>query len=128
LLQIRFIRSAVDDHADLRGMDGWTIFRCVFGIAMLSISNLICWPLIGVLSGMSIHEKKPLIAAVGGPAVYAITFICSVIGMALAGGKFARVFLRWRARVWTELLLKQGEMLGRSNDQGSKSQSNPKPQ
>ena len=28
--------------------------------------------------------------------------------MALAGGKFARVFLRWRARVWVELLLKQG--------------------
>jgi hypothetical protein len=127
LRQIRFIRGAIDDHADLHGMDRWTIFRCFFGLAMLGISNLICWPLIGVLSTMSLHEKKPMIAAVGGPTVYAVTFICSIIGMAMAGGKFARVFLRYRARVWAELLLKQGEFL-KPETRNQKSERNPKPE
>jgi len=127
LLQIPFVRSAVDDRADLQGMDNRTIFRCVLGIAMLSLSNLICWPLIAVLGGMSIHQNKPLIAAVGGPVVYAVTFICSIIGMAMAGGKFVRAFLRWRARVWTELLLRQGEFV-KPEIRNPKSEGNPKPE
>jgi hypothetical protein len=108
LASFRFIRSAIDDHADLAGFGSKMIMRLVFGLLLIAVSNAVCWPLIGVVTGMSVHLKKPLIAIIGAPAVYIIAFICCGVGMAMAGGKGARIFLRWRARVWTEWLLSHG--------------------
>ncbi len=108
-MQVQFIRSAIDDHADLNGMGPRLIFKLVAGLLLILVSNSICWPLIGVVSAMSVKTRHPLLALVGCPVIYAVTFVCCGVGMAMAGGKGARVFLRWRARVWTQWLLSHGE-------------------
>ncbi len=97
LAQIRFIRSALDDHADLAGLGPRRIVKLVSGLLLIAVSNAVCWPLIGVVTGLSAHRKMPYIAVVGAPVVYGIAFICCAIGMSMAGGKEAKIFLR-RAR------------------------------
>ena len=85
------------------------IARLIAGVLLIGVSNSICWPLIGVMSAVAVKTRHPTLALVGCPVIYAITFLCCGAGMALAGGKSARIFLRWRARVWTEWLLAHGE-------------------
>lgn len=111
LAQIKYIRSAIDDHADLNGMGPRLIVKLVAGLLLIAVSNSICWPLIGVISAMAVKTKRPMLAVIGDPMIYVVMFLCCGVGMAMAGGKGARVFLRWRARMWTEWLLSHGEAL-----------------
>ncbi len=109
LAQIKYIRSAIDDHADLNCKGARLIFKLTLGLLLIAGSNSICWPLIGVMSAMAVKTKHPTLALVGCPVIYAVTFICCGVGMAMAGGKGGRMFLRWRARVWTEWLLSHAQ-------------------
>jgi hypothetical protein len=109
LARIGYVRRTLDDHADLSAFNHRLPFRLILGLLLLSLSNLFCWPIISLLAGLSLRDRQPLVAAVGGPIVYGITFLCSVVGMYFCSGKDARVFFRWRVRVWVEWLLAHGE-------------------
>jgi hypothetical protein len=104
LARIGFVRKALDDHADLSAFNHRLPIRLIAGLLLISISNLVCWPAISVLA-----VKQPRIAAVGGPILYGITFVCCTVGMYFCSGKDMRLFLRWRVRVWVEWLLDHGK-------------------
>ncbi|HWE04090.1 MAG TPA: hypothetical protein VG326_16915 [Tepidisphaeraceae bacterium] len=108
LSQIGFVRGAVDEKADLSAFDHKPTVRIVLGVSMIGFSYLMCWPAISALGGISIYFKKPWIAAFGGPILYGLSHLCFLGGMALSGAKYARLFLRWLARVGVERLLSCG--------------------
>jgi hypothetical protein len=109
LMRIEYIRRAVQEHADLTAFNHRLPARLIAGLLLISVSNLICWPGISVLSGLAIRDRAPLLLALGGPIIYGITFLCSVAGMVWCSGKDARVFFRWRVRRWVDWLLAHGE-------------------
>jgi hypothetical protein len=113
LAQVGYIRRAIDDHADLGDMGARLIFRLILGLLIIGGSNIACWPTIGIVTAMSVRAHHPWIAVVGCPLVYGIAFTLCAIGMALAGGKGGRQFLRWRARLWVEWLLSHGPINAR---------------
>jgi hypothetical protein len=105
LSQIGFVRSAIEDRADLTPFKKRPTFRILAGVSAIGFSYVMCWPAISVLGGISIHLKKPLMIAIGGPTLYCLSHVCFLTGMALSGAEYSRIFLRWAARVGVEKLL-----------------------
>ena len=109
LAQIEFVRKAIDEHADLSAFNHRLPMRFIAGLVLMSLSNLVCWPVISLLAGISLRDKQPWIAAIGGPVVYGVTFVCCTLGMYFCSGTDAKLLLRWRVRVWVEWLLAHGK-------------------
>jgi len=108
LARVGFVRSAIDDRADLTPFKGRPTFRILFGVFLIGFSFLMCWPAISALGGISIHFRMPFLALVGGPVLYGSSHLCFLAGMALSGAEYSRIFLRWAARVGVEKLLSFG--------------------
>ena len=100
-----YVRSAIEDKADLSAFKEKPSTRVVCGISIIGFSYIIGWPAIGLLAMISIFLKKPLILAVGGPLTYGLSHLVFVLGMYLAGADYSRVFLRWATRVTVEKLM-----------------------
>jgi hypothetical protein len=112
LAQIRFVRSAIDERADLNAFKRPPNLQIIAGVFAICLSFVICWPAISALGGVSIYFGKPLIVGVGGPVLYGLSHLCFIAGMALSGEKYSRIFLRWAARVGVEKLLSHGPTTG----------------
>lgn len=108
LAQIRFIRNAIDARADLSPFRKRPTLRILAGVFLIGFSFVMCWPAIGVLGGISVCLKQPLIVGIGGPVLYVFSHLCYLAGMALSGTEYSWIFLRWTARVGVEALLRCG--------------------
>jgi len=96
--QSRFVRSAVEDRADLTELKQRPTPRTWFGIFFMGLSYVIGWPAIALLAYVSIRIGKPWLTAVGGPLLYGLSHLVFLLGMVLAGTQYTRPFLRWAAR------------------------------
>lgn len=105
LASIEFIRSAIDDKADMSAFREKPTAKIIFGLFLMGLSYLIAWPAISLLGIISIYYRNPVIVAVGGPLLYGSSHLMFIAGMYLAGVKYTRVLMRWSARRLTEKLL-----------------------
>lgn len=103
----RYVRSAIEDKADLSAFKKNPSVRIVLGISAIAFSFIIGLPAVGALATLSIYLKKPLIVVVGGPLIYALSHLVFLLGMYLAGADYTRIFLRWATRVTVEKLVKK---------------------
>lgn len=102
IAKTKFVRSAVEEKADLSAFRERPTLRIILGVSAICVSYIIGWPAVAVLATLSIYFKKPLIVAIGGPVTYALSHLLFILGMYLAGAKYTRIFLRWAARVLVE--------------------------
>ena len=98
-------QSAIADRADLNAFKARPSLRSLLGVFLIAFSYVIGWPLVGALGTLAIIWKEPLIAVIGGPLAYGLSHVVFLMGMYLAGAKYARIFFRWTARVAVEYLL-----------------------
>jgi hypothetical protein len=102
--ETRYVRSAIEDKADLSAFKKKPSVRVVIGISAIAFSYIIGWPAVAALGMLSIYLDKPLIVAIGGPLTYGLSHLVFLLGMYLAGADYTRIFLRWAARVTVEKL------------------------
>ncbi len=102
IAETRYVRSAIDDKADLSAFKEKPSVRVVFGVSVIAFSYVIGWPAVGALGALSIYLEKPLIVAIGGPLIYGLSHLVFMLGMYLAGADYTRIFLRWATRVTVE--------------------------
>ena len=57
----------------------------VFGIALVVLSYLTCWPVISLLGIAAAEMEKPGLLLIGGPVVYIASNLLFVAGVFLAG-------------------------------------------
>lgn len=107
IAETRYVRSAIEDKADLSALKKKPSMRVVFGISVIAFSYIIGWPAVGALGLLSIYLEKPLIVAIGGPITYGLSHLVFLLGMYLAGADYTRTFLRWATRVTIEKLVKK---------------------
>ncbi len=100
-----FVRSAIDEQADLSAFKGKPTFLVLAGIFCIVFSFVIGWPAVGALGVLSVKLHNPWIAGVGGPLVYGFSHLIFLLGMYLSGAVYSMVFLRWLTRVSMEKLL-----------------------
>jgi len=107
----RFVRTAMEDQADLSAFRQRPTPRMMVGISAIGISYIIGWPTVGLLGMVSLHLQEPLIVAIGGPVTYGLSHLVFILGMYLAGAEYARVFFRWATRVAVEKLTGRGNAI-----------------
>ena len=104
IAETRYVRSAIEDKADLSGFKKKPSVRVIVGISVIGFSYVIGWPAVGALGLLSIYLDQPLIVAIGGPLVYGLSHLVFILGMYLAGADYTKIFLRWATRVTVEKL------------------------
>ncbi len=105
--ETRYVRSAIEDKADLSAFKKKPSVRVVFGISIIAFSYVIGWPAVAALGALSVYLEKPLIVAIGGPLIYGLSHLVFILGMYLAGADYTRIFLRWATRVTAEKLMQK---------------------
>lgn len=99
-----YVRSALEERADLNAFRQKPTRRIIFGLIVIGISYTIGWPAVGAFGILAAYLEEPLILIVGGPAIYGMSHVVFIIGMYLAGAEHAKVFLRWATRMGMEKL------------------------
>ena len=105
--ETRYVRSAIEDRADLSAFKKKPSVRVILGISAIAFSYVIGWPAVGALATLSIYLEKPLIVAIGGPITYGLSHLVFMLGMYLAGADYTRIFLRWATRVTVEKFMQK---------------------
>lgn len=100
-----FVRSAMEDQADLSAFKAKPSPRIIAGLLAIMISYIIGWPAIAALGLLAIKLHEPWIVIVGGPLTYGLSHLVFMLGMYLCGAVYSLIFLRWLTRVSVEKLL-----------------------
>lgn len=100
-----YCKTAILQHADLSSIKEKPTPAALVGIILIAISYAIGLPAVIALGIIAVWTKEPLVAIVGGPAIYAVSTIMFIIGIKLAGKKYFVVFTRWLVRVLLEKML-----------------------
>lgn len=111
ITKIPFVRSAIEERADLSAFRARPTPRIIAGISVIVLSYVIGWPAVSVLGFLSIQTGKPALLLIGGPLVYGISHLAFILGMYLAGMKYTLIFLKWATRVAVEKFLPQQSAL-----------------
>ncbi len=114
-------RAAVASRADLSLFKQRPSFLFIVGLILLGLSYVIGWP--GVLaSGIAAaYLKSPWIFVIGGPAIYAFSFLVWGISMLLMGKdniKYAQALAKYGVRIFIEKFAPQSY---RENNPSSRS-------
>jgi hypothetical protein len=99
IAQTAYVRSAIEENANLDSLKQKPTPRMVWGLVIIGISYIIGWPMVGLLGMLAVVLNEPLVAIVGGPVTYGLSHLIFMLGAWLAGAEHARTFLRWAARV-----------------------------
>ncbi|HOX43778.1 MAG TPA: hypothetical protein PK668_09270 [Myxococcota bacterium] len=102
-----YIRRALDERADLSTFRQRPSRRLLTGLGVLAVSMLLGWPAVGALAGLAVYLREPLIGLVGGPAVYAFSWVLYGAALWIGGPdvlRYMNAFSRWALRRLTERL------------------------
>jgi len=102
-----FVRATIADKADLSAFNGPPSMKVMAGIGAILFSYVIGWPAVTFLAGVAVYFEEPLIAAIGGPLIYALSHLVFLLGMYLAGAEYTWIFLRWATRAAMLKLLRK---------------------
>lgn len=105
LLESDYVRSAIDDRADLSAFRERPSLRILFGIFLIAFSYVIGWPAVSLLGTIAVATGEPLVVAIGGPLTYGLSHLVFLLGMYLAGAEYSKIFFRWLTRVTVERLM-----------------------
>ena len=101
----RFVRTAIEEQADLSAFQEKPSFAVTTGVVLIIISSLLGWPAVAVAGIMAVKLNEPLIAVIGGPLVYGFSHLVFLLGMYFSGAEYSVIFSRWLVRVIMEKLL-----------------------
>jgi hypothetical protein len=106
---IDYVRTAIEDQADLSAFKQKPAPVVLAGVFAIGFSYVIGWPAIAALGVLSVKLHNPWIVAVGGPITYGLSHLVFILGMYLSGAKYSLIFFRWLTRVTMVKLLAQAE-------------------
>jgi hypothetical protein len=105
LARTKYCKTAIEDHADLAAIREKPTPSMIAGIIMIGFSYIIGLPAVIAMSVIAVWVKKPLVAVIGGPLIYAISTIIFIIGIKLTGKTYFHIFCRWLVRIILEKIL-----------------------
>jgi hypothetical protein len=100
-----YCRSAILERADLSAIKGKPPSKIFIGLGLIAFSYVIGLPAVVAMGVVAVWVRKPLVAIVGGPVIYAISTLVFIIGIRMAGEKYFQVFSRGLTRVILEKIL-----------------------
>jgi len=104
LTETDYVRSAIEEQADLSAFKQRPTPRIILGTAAIVFSYVIGWPAVSLLGTLAVYFEKPLLVVIGGPLTYGLSHLVFLLGMYLAGAKYTKIFMRWATRMAIEKL------------------------
>lgn len=105
LARKKYCKTAIEDQADLKAIREKPTPSMIAGLIMIGFSYIIGLPAVVAMGIIAVWAKKPLVAVIGGPLIYAISTIIFIIGIRMAGKTYVHVFCRRMVRVVLEKIL-----------------------
>ncbi len=116
LARARFVKRAVAEAAAYDGKKMKPTPRFLIGLSFIGLSNLLTWPLIGLLGILAVRRKQPALFTVGSPIAYGVLSVVFFLGIALAGKEGLRflrsLVYRGAARFYARHLAAYGDEAG----------------
>jgi CHASE2 domain-containing sensor protein len=76
----KFIQKILANPVDLSEFKERPTPRLITGLILMGLSYLIGWPAVAALSALAVWFKEPLIAVIGCPTTYALSYVVFIIG------------------------------------------------
>lgn len=105
LLRISFFRNALREKAGLAELKGKISIKVKIGVALMLFSYLLNWPFVTVLGALSFYFGEAEIVVMGGPVAFIGSHLIFMVGLILAGGRYAPIICRWAGRIIIEKML-----------------------
>ncbi|NDY72627.1 hypothetical protein DO021_14345 [Desulfobacter hydrogenophilus] len=107
ICQTPFVRTAIEDKADLSAFREKPSFRVLAGVFAIAFSYVLGWPMVGLMGIISLKTGNPWFTVIGGPGFYGLSHLVFMAGMVLSGAEYSMIFLRWLTRVSMESLMQK---------------------
>jgi len=76
----KFIQKILENPADLSEFKERMTPRLIAGLILMVLSFIMGWPAVAALSALAVWFKEPLIAVIGCPATYALSYLVFIVG------------------------------------------------
>jgi hypothetical protein len=76
----KYVKEMLDHPADLSEFKERMTPRLITGLILMALSFIIGWPAVAALSVLAVWFKEPLIAVIGCPTIYALSYVVFIIG------------------------------------------------
>ena len=76
----KFVQKILENPADLSEFKERMTPRLITGLTLMALSFIIGWPAVAALSFLAVWFKEPLIAVIGCPTTYALSYVVFIIG------------------------------------------------
>jgi hypothetical protein len=80
----KYILEILENPADLSEFKERPTPRVITGLILMGLSYVIGWPAVIALSALAVWLKEPLIAIIGCPTTYGLSYVVFIIGAWLA--------------------------------------------
>jgi hypothetical protein len=111
LAQTAYVREALENPPDMSELHKRPTTRMITGLILIGISYLIGWPAVAALSILAAWVDEPLIAIIGGPTTYGLSYIVFIVGAWLAGLQYARILAKYVTETVFRKLLRHGKLI-----------------
>ena len=76
----KYFKEILENPADLSEFKERMTPRLITGLSLMALSFIIGWPAVAALSVLAVWYKEPLIAVIGCPTTYALSYVVFIIG------------------------------------------------
>lgn len=80
----KYITEILKNPADLREFHKRPTPRLITGLILMGLSYVIGWPAVAALSALAVWLKEPMIAIIGCPTTYGLSYVVFIVGAWLA--------------------------------------------
>ncbi|MEI7637733.1 MAG: hypothetical protein WCJ37_10540 [Syntrophus sp. (in: bacteria)] len=80
----KHIREILDNPTDLREFKERPTPRLIAGLMLMGLSYVIGWPAVAALSVLAVWFQEPMIAVIGCPTTYGLSYVVFIVGAWLA--------------------------------------------
>lgn len=80
----KFVQKVMETPADLSEFRERPTPRLIAGLALMVLSFIMGWPAVFALSALAVWFKEPLIAVIGCPLTYGLSYLVFIVGAWLA--------------------------------------------
>jgi hypothetical protein len=76
----KYIIKILENPADLSEFKERPTPRLIAGLILIAFSYVIGWPAVAALSALAVYLREPLIAIIGCPTIYGLSYVVFIIG------------------------------------------------
>lgn len=80
----KFVQKILANPADLSEFKERPTPRLILGLFLMALSYLMGWPAVAALSFLAVWMSEPLVAVIGCPLTYGLSYVVFLIGAWLA--------------------------------------------